>query len=460
MGHDAHFLTRLDRITAEETDLALALYRDPELVHDLIVLATSAGKEECFGIALTDDPEPPYAVVMRNGRFVTCLAKGMKLKDAWPVPKVDIDKVLAIRSDLQERLTVARKIARTGESSADLFRRVDTRKNQLGREELAAAAVLAPLLAHDLYIQATTAAVEIYRASQRWHRERLAPAERRAVVEGRSRRIWAVAHRLELCGMAGEPPLRHMIARLAENKPVTMSSSFLVLVDTTFLLRAAWMASVLGTSLVASYAHALSTTDNRMEALDGAVGLTVLALRHAGAEAEIRAILQEVERSQPSSVVGRMRMRLAQRALGVLDKRTELGLRAREEGAKVYFGLSRGLEQGHPLRIAHPLDCPVHLAETARLSMPGNPLQTNGAIDWFFEALPIVAEVSAEAFHFPLAVVSKLVPPWGDAEYNRAIALIELVHQQPKPVVKAVKVGRNEPCPCGSGKKAKRCCEE
>ena len=27
-----------------------------------------------------------------------------------------------------------------------------------------------------------------------------------------------------------------------------------------------------------------------------------------------------------------------------------------------------------------------------------------------------------------------------------------------KPVVKTVKVGRNDPCPCGSGKKYKKCC--
>ena len=27
-----------------------------------------------------------------------------------------------------------------------------------------------------------------------------------------------------------------------------------------------------------------------------------------------------------------------------------------------------------------------------------------------------------------------------------------------KPVVKTVKVGRNDPCPCGSGKKYKNCC--
>ncbi|WP_371925875.1 SEC-C metal-binding domain-containing protein [Halobacillus sp. A5] len=28
-----------------------------------------------------------------------------------------------------------------------------------------------------------------------------------------------------------------------------------------------------------------------------------------------------------------------------------------------------------------------------------------------------------------------------------------------RPIVKKVKVGRNEPCTCGSGKKYKKCCE-
>lgn len=29
----------------------------------------------------------------------------------------------------------------------------------------------------------------------------------------------------------------------------------------------------------------------------------------------------------------------------------------------------------------------------------------------------------------------------------------------PQPVLASPKVGRNEPCPCGSGKKFKKCCE-
>ncbi|MEW6664997.1 MAG: PBPRA1643 family SWIM/SEC-C metal-binding motif protein [Thermodesulfobacteriota bacterium] len=35
---------------------------------------------------------------------------------------------------------------------------------------------------------------------------------------------------------------------------------------------------------------------------------------------------------------------------------------------------------------------------------------------------------------------------------------LERLLNPPKPVIAEMKVGRNEPCPCGSGKKYKKCC--
>jgi len=37
------------------------------------------------------------------------------------------------------------------------------------------------------------------------------------------------------------------------------------------------------------------------------------------------------------------------------------------------------------------------------------------------------------------------------------ISDLEKLLNQPKPV-RSVKIGRNDPCPCGSGKKYKKCC--
>jgi SWIM/SEC-C metal-binding protein len=38
------------------------------------------------------------------------------------------------------------------------------------------------------------------------------------------------------------------------------------------------------------------------------------------------------------------------------------------------------------------------------------------------------------------------------------IADVELLLNRPTPLRKPVKVGRNDPCPCGSGLKYKKCC--
>ena len=38
------------------------------------------------------------------------------------------------------------------------------------------------------------------------------------------------------------------------------------------------------------------------------------------------------------------------------------------------------------------------------------------------------------------------------------ISALEILQNWPQPVSAEKKVGRNEPCPCGSGKKYKKCC--
>jgi SWIM/SEC-C metal-binding protein len=40
------------------------------------------------------------------------------------------------------------------------------------------------------------------------------------------------------------------------------------------------------------------------------------------------------------------------------------------------------------------------------------------------------------------------------------VTQLELLLNPPKTVIAEKKVGRNEPCPCGSGKKYKKCCGE
>ncbi|MDT8444250.1 MAG: SEC-C metal-binding domain-containing protein [Desulfuromonadales bacterium] len=40
------------------------------------------------------------------------------------------------------------------------------------------------------------------------------------------------------------------------------------------------------------------------------------------------------------------------------------------------------------------------------------------------------------------------------------ISDFEKLANPPKPVKQSIKIGRNDPCPCGSGKKYKKCCSQ
>lgn len=50
------------------------------------------------------------------------------------------------------------------------------------------------------------------------------------------------------------------------------------------------------------------------------------------------------------------------------------------------------------------------------------------------------------------------LPQWDSILTDEKRAEIEKAYKRSKTVVKEPKIGRNDPCPCGSGKKYKKCC--
>jgi hypothetical protein len=77
MGHDEHFLERLDRVASDHMALALGLYRDHELVRYILTHLRLPEAAERIAIALEDGGFGPHVVVARDGGFVTCLGPGM-----------------------------------------------------------------------------------------------------------------------------------------------------------------------------------------------------------------------------------------------------------------------------------------------------------------------------------------------------------------------------------------------
>jgi hypothetical protein len=77
MAHDTHFLARVLGVRGAQTDLALGLYRDPELLRFILKQARLPDGASRVALALEPSPEGPYVVVERSGHFVTCLGAGM-----------------------------------------------------------------------------------------------------------------------------------------------------------------------------------------------------------------------------------------------------------------------------------------------------------------------------------------------------------------------------------------------
>src|SRR5579863_9583178 len=92
--HAHHFLERLDRVTREQMEFALGLYRDHEAVRYVLDHANVPGGVDRVAIAIDDAREGPFVIVTVDGRFVTCLGKGMR--HDWPVvPRGQVDALLA-----------------------------------------------------------------------------------------------------------------------------------------------------------------------------------------------------------------------------------------------------------------------------------------------------------------------------------------------------------------------------
>jgi uncharacterized protein YecA (UPF0149 family) len=77
-------------------------------------------------------------------------------------------------------------------------------------------------------------------------------------------------------------------------------------------------------------------------------------------------------------------------------------------------------------------------------------MENNVVLDSHFNTGMIMDNVGAE-MESPQEVVNNVVS-------NQNIDYSQFIPRKPKQMVREYKIGRNEPCPCGSGNKYKRCC--
>lgn len=84
------------------------------------------------------------------------------------------------------------------------------------------------------------------------------------------------------------------------------------------------------------------------------------------------------------------------------------------------------------------------------------------AFEAFDEASQIELDIDLEKLYYNMLAADAdylySLPQWDKILTEEKRAEITKAYKKSKTVVKGQKIGRNDPCPCGSGKKYKKCC--
>jgi hypothetical protein len=459
LGHDEHFLSRLERVSNAHVELALSLYRNPELVRHVLTHSSPAEGATRVALSLDDTRAGPYLVVARDGHFVTCLGEGMTAGDLPVVTRGQIDAAAQKLEKLRLCIETATALLGPGDETSVLLRRMHEAGPFLSREEFLGLASLQPLLGGMLWslyfrswgflVKVRPRVIGILRAEPR----------DASLLRTYWERVWSLGP----LSILGTMDARTQLERLPEQELLVkppMPTSYAVGEGIFGLaVKAMWGAGKVGKLFLPGYKREFLLAEDRAEFLDGAMGLLVLALRHAALRAEVRKALRKEPTAFPLNGPGR-RFREGHRFFNplfetLLDKpEAALAIHA-GMGKKRVLSLVRDLPEGAPHAYRREEDVPDSLALCVAANGYGDPLREFTEAEAMLCCLPFVARAEPEDFFPPASFAEILRSDW---QPEHSIDLVERWRSKRDPLRAGAAPGPNEPCSCGSGKKYKRCC--
>jgi hypothetical protein len=459
MPHAHHFLERLDRVTREQTEFALELYRDHEAVRFMLDHVTLPPGTDRVALAIDDPREGPFVLVtVPEGRFVTCLGKGMHHQHPV-VERARIDALIAKVAEKRARREMAQRDLRHDEDEEDVFARVTTRGDRFCREDLVAVTAFEAIVGDEAWRMMLDFAKEALeaRALLEVHVGRMkgVTLQDRKGLQALHRAEWAVLHLMTIACAGDRRDLDTLVER---HRPLPGSPTFGCSAQggSVFFLRSAWACARMGRAELPRYRDTLTEAKDWVSMMDAAMGIGAVALRHSGAKVEARRILESFG-PPPEGQVGpdALRATIAGGVLSAVDDADNCAQAAVTSGRDMAVQLGAILPEGHALKYRAVEDVPEPIARAVALSFDADMQEAQG-ITFATCALPLAARASAEDFYLPREYVSAWLRAWEPVETIERLKRSFAKRPKPTPV-RAVSPGRNDPCPCGSGKKWKKC---
>lgn len=465
MGHATHFLERLERLSdSAHLDLALALYHDSKLVRYILERARLPDGADRIALALEDRRNGPHIIVARDGGFVTCLGEDMSIGDRPVISRTEITRL----GEQIEGIRVAVARMRESGESKRLLGRLGTSGSDLSREDFTALVKLAPMMAYTCMITATELVMELKRFERGYRRNRY----RRMLPGARDelRRYWqftwALGHLIALYGSRGRelaemvgPGLREKhdeyVFFLGQSAGRTM---FLPVV-----VRGLWTTAHGGRKRMALFKQQLQDSHNLLGVMMNALPLMAIGMRHRSVRAEVQKFLGRCQRKLEDMAKEIWELALVHAFFADGEKLFDAEDAARRSylslGALMAVRAGEHLPAGHPLRFERVEDVPEDLACAMPCNQDTLDLFTTSAHQlMLLSTIPWVVNAPIEHLYLPAAAIEAYGAPWQPDPVRQHLESHNHYFARDIPRKTGPRPGRNQPCPCGSGNKYKRCC--
>lgn len=465
MAHAIHFLRRLERLSTPQTDLALALYRDPLLITYLLTKVRLPDGADRVALAIEDRPDGPHIVLSRDGAFITCLGEGMSVGDLPVVSRTQLDR---LREEIDGLRDATAHVNEHGDLNK-LFERLMTAGSSITREEFRVLAFLYPLMRRELMSTAFSITESLQQVRDTYRPRRYQRITPRTRDELRSywQRMWALGHLTVLAGTQLREFLEQVMPRMNEQQRDdlhALSWGPSRTMSTPIVLRGAWAMARAGRLLLQSFKHHYEQAASFVQFIDSSLSLTAIGLRHRRLRAEVAKTI--ARRTSPildpdtKHPEGGLALVLAQACEAHLqaDENEDRTFLHHNLGTHLVVKGGANLPEDHPLRFHKPEDVPDDLAYALPLILDNELYRSPEQLTILHVLLPWLANAEAEKLYLP----AEYYPAY-ELAWEPEITLMQLdgyrwYYGAKRPMRAEAKPGRNEPCSCGSGKKYKRCC--
>lgn len=481
MGHAIHFLQRLERSTAQQAERALQLYNQPKLVSWLLRLLHLDDEVERIALSLDKEDQGPFAVMTSEGQFVTCLGKGMSLNDVY---LVRYQRLMALWKKAAEHrdheLELKAWEQETGKSWEDLFIRMLQQAEDFTQEDFVRLYAVQPVLQLQMFKTFISQCTQILD-----NKPQLLSKSQRPKAKDKSqflsfwRRMWSLPHLAMLLtkdGYKGMGEVHTFFQMLATNdaREIMKDASEELEFDLRQIswplfrqgysplgIRAIWIIGRLGKPMIAPLKKELLHSPSFLLFTQSLFGLACIGLRHNKLKPEITKLLKQkqtmeviAQNFQSYNIPNQVYTYLLEALSNTTDFKEESQRLLREST----FGLFEGVETSTEYQYATLDDIPHDVTYSIMSNLPFNFITNRQELSRFTFLLPWLAESQAEELYLPKNLMSVFQGPWDMEACVELLRSHEEFYHVPKIPTRTEKLGRNDPCPCESGKKYKRCC--